>query len=109
MGWVCGQLAAEGRKALLLIWGNASWHISGRVRAWIKAHNGQVKKEGGVRIISCPLPVRAPWLNRIEAKWVHGKRAIIEAERKLTGNEVMGRVCDYYGCERLESLSQHVA
>ena len=91
-----------------MIWDNASWHISGRVRAWIKAHNRRVKKEGGVRILSCWLPVKAPWLNRIEAKWVHGKRAIIEPERKLTGDEVIERVCDYYGCERLERLSQHV-
>ena len=109
LGWVCEQLAGEGKKALLLVWDNASWHVSGRVRAWIRAHNRLVKTQGGVRIISCPLPVKAPWLNRIEAKWVHGKRAIIEPDRKLTGNEVMERVCDYYGCERLESLSQHVA
>src|SRR5690349_11669974 len=35
--WVlaCERLAAEGRKALLLVWDNAAWHKSQRVRAWI--------------------------------------------------------------------------
>src|SRR5205823_3136593 len=39
LAWVCDRLAAEGKTALLLIWDNASWHVSRRVRAWIKAHN----------------------------------------------------------------------
>ena len=108
LAWACQRLAAEGKRALLLVWDNASWHVSGRVRSWIKAHNRRVKDEGGVRILSCPLPIKAPRLNRIEPKWVHGKRAIIEPDRKLTGDEVVERVCDYYGCERLERLSQHV-
>ena len=108
LAWVCQRLAAEGKRALLLVWDNASWHVSGRVRAWIKAHNRRVKGEGGVRILSCPLPVKAPWLNRIEPKWVHGKRAIIEPDRKLTGDEVIDRVCEYYGCEKLDRIKQQV-
>ncbi len=57
--------------------------------------------------MSCPLPVKAPWLNRIEPKWVHGKRAIIEPDRPLAAAEVVDRVCTYYGCEPLERLTQH--
>ena len=72
---------------MLLVWDNASWHISKRVRSWIKGHNRRAKADGGVRIVSCPLPVKAPWLNRIEPKWVHGKRAIIEPDRPLTAAE----------------------
>ena len=53
LNWVCWELAAEGKKALLLVWDNASWHVSGRVRAWIKAHNRRVKVEGGVRVVAC--------------------------------------------------------
>jgi hypothetical protein len=109
LAWACGRLAAEGKRALLLIWDNASWHVSARVRSWIKAHNRRVKGEGGVRIISCPLPVKAPWLNAIEPKWVHGKRAILEPGRKLSGDEVIRRVCSYYGCEQLDRLEQQVA
>jgi len=29
------------------------------------------KDTGGVRIRVCHLPVKAPWLNPIEPKWVH--------------------------------------
>ena len=37
-------LAAAGKTALLLVWDNASWHVSQAVRAWIKAHNRHVKQ-----------------------------------------------------------------
>ncbi|MBX9625904.1 MAG: bifunctional DNA primase/polymerase, partial [Gemmataceae bacterium] len=37
LAWVCKRLGEEGRKALLLVWDNAAWHLSKRVRAWIKA------------------------------------------------------------------------
>ena len=109
LAWACERLAADGKRALLLVWDNASWHVSGRVRSWIKAHNRRAKAEGGVRIVACYLPVKAPWLNRIEPKWVQGKRAILEPDRKLTGAEVVERVCRYYGSERLDPISQDVA
>ena len=109
LAWACARLAAEGERALLLIWGNASWHLSQRVRSWIKAHNRRVKREGGVRIVACSLPIKAPWLNRIEPCWVHGKRAILEPERKLTATEVIDRVHEHFGCEHCERLTQKVA
>lgn len=109
LAWVCSRLAAEGKTALLLEWDNASWHKSKRVRAWIKAHNRRVKQEGGVRLVVCPLPVKAPWLNPIEPKWLHGKRAIVEPDRVLTAQEVKDRVCEYYGCAQVEPLEQKVA
>jgi len=106
LAWVCERLAGEGKKALLLIWDNASWHISQAVREWIRAHNRQAKRAGGVRIIRCQLPVKSPWLNRIEPHWMHGKRAVVEPERKLTAKELVGRVCGYYGCAELPHLSK---
>jgi hypothetical protein len=106
LGWVCGELAREGKKALLLVWDNASWHISARVRSWIKEHNRRAKREGGVRILVCQLPSKSPWLNPIEPKWVHGKRAIVEPERLLTATEVERRACDYYACEQHQHLQQ---
>ncbi len=39
--WVCECLASEGKRVLVLIWDNASWHISREVRNWIRAHNQQ--------------------------------------------------------------------
>ena len=108
LGWVWERLGAEGKKALLLVWDNASWHISQRVRAWVKAHNRQAKREGGVRIVACRLPVKAPWLNPIEPKWTHGKKAIVEPERLLASREVEARVCAYYRCGQEEHLKQVV-
>ena len=109
LAWVCARLQAEGKQALLLVWDNASWHVSQRVRAWVKAHNRQAKRHGGVRILACYLPVKSPWLNAIEPKWVHGKKAIAEPDRKLTAQEVKDRVYVYYGCEQVEPLEQKVA
>jgi transposase len=109
LAWVCARLSREGKKALLLIWDNASWHVSQRVRTWIKAHNRQAKRDGGVRIVACFLPVKSPWLNAIEPKWVHGKKAIAEPQRKLTAAETQDRVCNYYGCRLFKPLKQKVA
>ena len=88
---------------------NASWHVSRRVRAWIKGHNRRVKRAGGARIIACGLPIKAPWLNPIEPCWLHGKRAILEADRKLTAAEVVERVCEHFGCGYVEPLTQKAA
>ena len=109
LAWVCDRLAARGKTALLLVWDNASWHISQRVRSWIRAHNLRVKKEGGVRIVACRLPVKSPWLNPIEPKWAHGKKAIVEPDRLLTAQEVKDRVCAYYDCDQPEPLEQKAA
>jgi transposase len=99
LGWCCEQLAAQGKRALLLVWDNASWHVSKQVRAWIGNHNRRVKEERkGVRIVSCCLPVKSPWLNPIEPKWLHGKRWIVEPARLLTADEIAERVCACYGC-----------
>ena len=83
--WCSEKLEVAGKRVWLLIWDNASWHISKEVRRWIASHNREVKKGGrGVRIISCLLPKKSPWLNPIEPKWVHGKRKVVEANRLLT-------------------------
>jgi transposase len=109
LAWVCQRLAAAGKQALLLIWDNAPWHVSQRVRAWIKEHNRQAKQDGGVRILPCYLPTKSPWLNAIEPKWVHGKKAIAEPEGKLTAHQTQERICQYYGCRPAKPLTQKVA
>ena len=96
--WCCGKLAAAGKTALLLVWDNASWHKSHEVRAWIRTHNRQVKAtQRGVRILSCFLPSKSPWLNPIEPKWLHTKRKVVEATRLLTGQELTERVEAAFG------------
>jgi hypothetical protein len=61
-------------------------------------------KDGGVRLVICELPVASPWLNNIEPCWKHAKKAIMEPDRKLTAEEITGRVCDHFGCELLPHL-----
>jgi hypothetical protein len=108
-GWLCGQFAAEGKKGFVLVWDNASWHVSKRVRRWIGAHNRRVKREGGGQLRGCYLPVPAPGLNPIEPKWLHGKRAIIEPDRQLTATEIKQRVQEHYQCDPQEPLTQNAA
>jgi DDE superfamily endonuclease len=104
--WVCTKVAAWGKTARLLGWDNASWHRSHAVRQWLRAHNQQAKREGqGIRIVSCPLPIKSPWLNPLEAYWVHGKRAVVEPTRLLTAAELVERVNTHFGCPYEEPLS----
>lgn len=107
--WVCGRLAQQGKKALVLVLDNASWHISQIVRQWLRSHNARVKRDGGVRILKCFLPVKSPWLNPIEPRWVHGKRAIVEPARPLSAEELINRVCTYFECDHVEHLKQKVS
>lgn len=99
LAWCCAKLAAAGKEALLLVWDNASWHVSRAVRQWIRSHNRQVKSRGqGVRIINCYLPIKSPWLNPIEPKWAHGKRRVVEPARLLSAAELRARVCAAFDC-----------
>jgi len=99
LDWACVKLGAAGTTALLLVWDNASWHLSAAVRTWITDHNRQARTTGtGVRIVPCPLPTKSPWLNPIEPKWVHGKRKVVEPDRLLPARELAERVCAVFGC-----------
>ena len=109
LAWVCERLAREHTRVLVLIWDNASWHLSQEVRHWIRAHNQKAKQAGSIRLLVCRLPVKSPWLNPIEPRWVHSKRAIVEPARLLTAAELIIRVCDYFEAEHLEPLTQKVA
>jgi hypothetical protein len=109
LAWTAGRLAADGVRVLALIWDNASWHISREVRTWLRRHNRRVKAEGGCRLLVCRLPSRSPWLNPIEPKWVHGKRAVVEPARKLAATELKQRLCSHYRCPLLRSLAQQAA
>ena len=99
LAWCCEKLEKMGKTALIMIWDNASWHISKEVRGWLRTHNRAVRQQGqGVRIVACYLPSKSPWLNRIEPHWAHGKRNIVEPARLLSAQEVADRVCAYFGC-----------
>jgi transposase len=111
--WVAKGLAARGEKVLVMFWDNATWHRSKQVRNWFKSHNQKARTEqkagrAAVRIIPCYLPVKSPWLNAIEPRWLHGKRAVVEPERKLSGKELVQRVCNHFDCPILPFISKQV-
>jgi hypothetical protein len=107
LAWCAEQAAALGKRAALVIWDNASWHESQIVRTWLRAHNRQVKQAGrGVRLLVCFLPVKSPWLNPIEPKWLVGKRRICEPDRLLPAAELADRVCAAYDCPHHPHLVQ---
>jgi len=100
LDWAATKLAALGKRVWLLVWDNASWHRSRQVRAWIRAHNHQVKRTGqGVRLLACFLPTKSPWLNPIEPRWRHTRRRVLEPSRLLSAAELEQRVCDALGCQ----------
>jgi hypothetical protein len=101
LAWCSERLAAQAITALFLLWAKASWHKSQAVRTWRRRHNQRVKATGhGVRIVACRWPVKSPWLHPIAPTWVHGKRAVAEADRMLSAEELETRVYAYYGCHR---------
>jgi DDE superfamily endonuclease len=111
--WVCERLAVEGKRVLVMVWvwDNAPWHLSRVVREWLRAHNRRalaLRRMGmrGVQIVPCWLPSKSPWLNNIEPRWVHGKRAIVEPTGTLTAQELERRVCSYFDCDMLDHLAQ---
>ena len=63
------------------------------MRRWLQPHNQQVKRGAvGERITVCQLPSKSPWLNPIEPQWGHGQRAVSEADRLLSADELAARV-----------------
>lgn len=100
------KAASAGARAVALVWDNASWHLSREVSAWVRGHNRHTKRTGqGTRLLVCPLPSRSPWLNRIEPKWMHAKRAVCEPQTVLTGEQLAKRVCRYYTNQQHEWLT----
>ena len=105
LSWLVKGLEEAGLRVLILFWDNASWHVSKEVKQWVRSYNHSAKKNGGLRLLVCRLPKKSPWLNRIEPKWVHGKRAILEPQKVLTPEEIAERLCRYYRCNNQEYLA----
>lgn len=60
--WLCAQVQAQGKHVLILIWENASWHVSKQVNPWRSEHNQTVLREGnaGVRMSRAGCLPKAP-------------------------------------------------
>lgn len=57
-----------GHTRLVLVWDQASWHVSKQVRQAIREHNlGVNRTRTGVKIVPIVLPVHAFWLNPVES------------------------------------------
>jgi hypothetical protein len=68
----------QGHRVLVLVWDNASWHVSKALMYWIRGHNRRVHRSGqGVKIVPVTLPVHAFWLNPVEAVIGHAKGKVL--------------------------------
>jgi hypothetical protein len=106
----CAPLEQHGVPVWTLIGDHASWQVRTQVRTSIRAHNRTGKQQQhGVRILVCYLPVKSPWRNPIEPKWVHGQRASVAPARLLAAHEVAERVCGYFHCSHEDHLIQEKA
>lgn len=113
LSWLAQELGKQGVRRVVVVWDNASWHCSKAVRGWIKAHNraalaARRAGEVGVQLTPAWLPSKSPWLNPIEVRWAHGKRAVSEPQRKLTVAEMQARVCAYYKCGELATIDANI-
>jgi transposase len=86
----------ERKRVVVIIWDQASWHLSQQVKGWIRAHNRQAKQDGDVRLLVFPLPKKSPWLNPMEPRWVHAKRKVCEPDGDLTPAELQRRLCAHF-------------
>ncbi len=68
---------AEGKRVLVVLWDNASWHTAQALRHWYHRYNQKAKREGLIRLLLVALPSRSPWLNAIEAVFGQAKRHIV--------------------------------
>ena len=91
----------EGKTVVVLIWDNASWHKSHRIKRWIHTYNQQAKATGDVRLITHLLPIKSPWLNPIEPRWIHAKRCVCEPDGDLLPPELRRRIGKHFNTEPL--------
>lgn len=83
----------EKKRVLAIIWDRASWHKSKKLKLWVWQHNQAAKREGDVRLLTCLLPAKSPWLNPMEAHWLHAKRKIAQPDGELSVTELKRRLC----------------
>lgn len=93
----------ESKRVVVIIWDNASWHLSKRIRHWIHTYNQLAKQTNEPRLIVHGLPSKSPWLNPIEPRWVHAKRAVCEPDGYLTPQVLRRRICHYFKADPFDT------
>jgi hypothetical protein len=101
LDWLCWVVAQECKATLVVVWDDASWHTADAASCWVRRHNRHVEQKGGVKRVICELPVGSPWLNNIGPCYKHAKKVILEADRALTAEETVARVCEHFQCDLL--------
>jgi len=96
----------ENKTTVVLIWDNASWHLSKRIKQWIRDYNQLAKQHGEPRLLTHLLPVKSPWLNPIEPRWVHAKRAVCEPDGYLQPSELRERIVNYFDTQPFDTAFQ---
>jgi hypothetical protein len=87
----------EEKRVLAVIWDRASWHKSKKLKQWNYMYNQVAKQNGDVRLLTCLLPIKSPWLNPMEPHWLHAKRKVAEFDGDLSVNVLKDRLCaDFY-------------
>ena len=86
----------KAKRVLVIIWDRASWHKSKQVKRWVRHYNRQIRQQGGVRLLTCLLPSKSPWLNPMEPIWLHAKRNVAEPNRELSVNVLTDRLCSIF-------------
>lgn len=94
----------KAKRVLVIIWDRASWHKSKQVKRWVRHHNHQIRQEGGVRLLTCLLPSKSPWLNPMEPIWLHAKRKVAEPDGDLSVNVLKERLCSVF-CTTLDQAT----
>jgi transposase len=87
------------KRVLAIIWDRASWHKSKKLMSWIYQYNQNAKRNGDVRLLTCLLPVKSPWLNPMEAHWLHAKRKIVVPDGEFTVTALKRRLSAHFQLE----------
>src|SRR4051794_41408385 len=91
LGWLCQRFAAEGKRVFVLVWDNAAWHVSKRVRRWIARHNRRGRREGGGRPPGGGPPGKAPGVEPLGAEGGGGQKGRGAPRPELTGAAIKTR------------------
>ncbi len=95
------------KKYLVIVWDNAPGHTATATRRWAAKWNKTAYERGFPKIILLYLPVKAPWLNRIEPVWWGMFRAVI-AGQTFSFPQQMEEAIDDYFIGRNERLAHAV-
>jgi hypothetical protein len=51
LDWFCWEVAGEGKKPLIVIGDDASWHTAGAVSLWVRQQNQRAELSHGVNLV----------------------------------------------------------